>query len=124
MADGMRRALRPVALRLSLVCALGAGCTNDRVELGEQCPSPDNPSATTERGMDAGLPLIYATSCAPCDDPQPRLDARGCPIYVTFESCGGDICVGRVRFSPPSLDAGHGDADADLAAMEDAGGEP
>ena len=103
--------------RLLVWVAVGTvlGACSERRIIGEQCPSPFSGHATIEG--DAGDAVIYGTSCAPCDKPHPKLDARGCPIFVTFESCGGDICAGGVRIS--RIDAG---TEEDGGA-EDGGGE-
>jgi hypothetical protein len=123
---------------LALVAGLGAGqlsasgCSNERIVLGDQCPSPSSPRATVAVAMDAGMQHvfapIYGTSCAPCEGREPELDADGCPTFVTFQSCGGDICIGMSRITrvTPDLDSDGGEPDAgdDLMAMEDAGAEP
>lgn len=110
----------PALLALSLVL-IGTACSSESV-VGEQCPSPLTGRATVESLPDGGEPAgasIYGTSCAPCEAVPPRLDADGCPIYVTFQSCGGDICIGtrRIRFTPPDDD----DAGVDDAGTDDAG---
>jgi hypothetical protein len=108
---------------LGLLLAVSA-CKEDRL-VGERCPSPHLPDggATLARGaVESGF---YGTSCAPCEGDRIRLDDRGCPIYVTFESCGGDVCVGGVPVSRGLPDAGaRADADIDEdggAIEEDAG---
>lgn len=95
-----------------------AGCSTERRVLGVQCPSPYAPGAT--HLGDAGPGGVYGTSCAPCDDARVRLDARGCPVYVTFESCGGDVCVGGVPVRELDEDAGV-DEDAGAEDGSDAG---
>lgn len=108
---------------LSVVIALGA-CTEDRV-VGERCPNPffEDGGATLGRGAEPSS--FYGTSCAPCDGDPIRLDARGCPIYVTFESCGGDVCIGNVLvrqgIGDAGLDAAAG-GDEDGGASDDDGG--
>jgi hypothetical protein len=114
----------PAVLALALI---GAACSSESV-VGEQCPSPLTGRATVESLPDGGEPAgasIYGTSCAPCEAEPPRLDADGCPIYVTFQSCGGDICIGtrRIAFMPPyDDDAGVDDAGTDDGSDPDAGG--
>jgi hypothetical protein len=129
------RSLR--GLRWSAVWALACcwclgGCSDEKVVVAEQCPGPHDSRATIDPGMaapvdgglDAGLAEVYGTSCAPCEGSEPRLDARGCPIFVTFESCGGDICFGSVRVTVSDPDAGTDPLDTDAGeAVEDAGAE-
>jgi hypothetical protein len=106
---------------------LGVGCS-DEVEIGRQCPSPVTGEATVDPLPDGGVAppeIFYGTSCAPCEGDAVRTDERGCPIYVTFATCGGgDICVdGRqFQFRPSSGDddAGVGD-DAGAGPDQDAG---
>jgi hypothetical protein len=117
-----------VAAALAGWC-LGA-CSSEDVVVAEQCPSPFDSRATIDPpmaaqmdgGADAGMTLIYGTSCAPCEGSKPRLDARGCPIFVTFESCGGDICIGSGLVTRPDADAGADPLETDAGdAPEDAG---
>jgi hypothetical protein len=105
------------------------GCSPDEVVIGERCPHPTSGRATIAGGKPADNGL-YGTSCAPCGEHPPEFDDRGCPVYVTMESCGGSICVGNVQFDVAEDDAGAmvgGDAggagDAGDAALpeEDAG---
>jgi hypothetical protein len=108
---------------LGLLLAVSA-CKEDRL-VGERCPSPHLPDggATLARGAEPSG--FYGTSCAPCEDDSVRLDARGCPIYVTFESCGGDVCIGGVPVSQGRPDAGAGEdasIDEDGGAGEDDAG--
>ena len=114
----------------ALACWCLGACSSEDVVVAEQCPSPRDSRATVDPGMDggaaagsdAGLPLVYGTSCAPCDGSEPRLDSRGCPIFVTFDSCGGDICLGSVLVTQPEADAGTDPLDTDAGdAPEDAG---
>jgi hypothetical protein len=131
-ATRVRCGVRSIAA-WALACWFVSACSSEKVVLGEQCPSPLDSRATIDPGMavvadagtDAGVPVVYGTSCAPCEGSKPRLDSRGCPIFVTFESCGGDICFGsqRVTRSEPDVDAGSTDAgDMDAGdAPEDAG---
>ena len=111
---------------LALVCwGLGA-CSSEQVVVAEQCPGPRDSRATVDpaidAGADAGVPLVYGTSCAPCEGSTPRLDARGCPIFVTFDSCGGDICLGPALVSRSEADAGSEPLDTDAGDVaEDAG---
>jgi hypothetical protein len=103
--------------RIGRVVVIGGvllGCAGERHVLGAQCPSPYSEGAT--RAHDAGPHAVYGTSCAPCDTGGVRLDVRGCPVYVTFESCGGDLCLGSVRLRDIDKDAG---ADEDAGASED-----
>lgn len=83
----------PIACALSFSACL-VGCGED-VRVGAQCPSPYVGGATIEPGPDGGtLGIVYGTSCAPCDgDSTVRVDDRGCPVYVTPASCGGDVCL-------------------------------
>jgi hypothetical protein len=119
----MRSELRfPGALVVGLlVWQLAAVGCKKTVPLGKQCPSPASGRASVVGDPEEVQPA-YGTTCAPCDDgDEVELDADGCPVYVTFESCGGDVCLGPVRVPEPSLDAGMmtGDAAGD-AATEDA----
>jgi hypothetical protein len=118
----MRRILHTKTLGVALVALLLASCSDDKLVLGEQCPSPFSGNASIaagDAGSDGGTPL-YGTSCAPCDGTGLELDSDGCPVFVTFESCGGDICIGhQLLRQPPDEDAG---ADEDAGeAREDAG---
>ena len=103
----------------SLLQGLGA-CTSERV-VGDQCPGPYDPTAEVQGGI-ADENTTIGTSCAPCKS-NARLDARGCPTYVTFESCGGDICIGSQRIARDLLDASvvesDGGDDSDAGATED-----
>jgi hypothetical protein len=114
----------PGVIALGLLL-LGA-CSGERAVLGEQCPRPGTRGSTLTK--DAGRADVYGTSCAPCKPI--RYDEQGCPIYVTWESCGGDICLGEQRVPRPLADAGtdggpEPDQDAgddqDAATPEDAG---
>jgi hypothetical protein len=121
------RGLRSIAASALACWCLGA-CSSEDVVVAEQCPSPLDSRATIDQGMDGGLdagsdagrPLVYGTSCAPCEGSKPRLDSRGCPIFVTFESCGGDICFGPALVTRPEVDAGTDPLDAG-DTPEDAG---
>ena len=106
------------ALVLVLLLVLSTACSGDRAVLGEQCPHPNAPGATLAKG--AGRSEVYGTSCAPCGR-KPRFDEQGCPVYVTWASCGGDICIGGALVERPKPDAGS-DAgpDADAGGDEDA----
>jgi hypothetical protein len=89
-------------------------CTDDDVTLGSQCPSGSSGRATLAEG--AAPSPVYGTSCAPCDVDDIQLDAKGCPVLVTWASCGGDICVGGQLLPMPQLDAGpDGGLDASIA---------
>jgi hypothetical protein len=106
---------------LGVLLAVSA-CKEDRL-VGERCPSPylADGGATLARGAEPSA--FYGTSCAPCDENRIRLDDRGCPIYVTFDSCGGDVCIGGVPVSRELPDAGEdASVDEDGGALdEDAG---
>jgi hypothetical protein len=105
---------------LSLCVALVAcACSSDERVLGERCPNPYTEDSDATRS-DGATTDFFGTSCAPCDADDIRLDDDGCPIYVTFESCGGDICLGdvRVRLTPEVQDGG---VDEDAGADEDGG---
>lgn len=110
--------MRETALKMGVLggllwVALGCG---DEITLGGQCPNP----ATGKATVMGGAAPIYGTSCAPCDRPI-ELDARGCPKLVTFESCGGDICIGSARISAGrDEDAGEDDGGAEA---EDGGAD-
>jgi len=112
--------LRLLASACAVALLLGA-CTDDKVTVGSQCPAA--PSGRATLAPDAGPSLVYGTHCAPCDSAE-KLDAHGCPVLVTWASCGGDICIGKQLLPQPVLDAG---ADAGLdaagpdAAVPDAG---
>lgn len=106
---------------------LAASCTK-KLTLGDQCPAPGSPGATLAEGASKGE-YIYGTSCLPCNQPI-HYDDNGCPTYVTFASCGGNICIGDREFRAPvdagTLDAGPGEEDAgdeDAAAAADAAAE-
>jgi hypothetical protein len=119
------RALRSIAVS-ALACWCFGACSSEDVVVAEQCPSPLDSRATIDPGMDAGLDagvaLIYGTSCAPCVGGTQRLDSRGCPIFVTFESCGGDICFGPTLVTRPEIDAGTDPLETDAGdTPEDAG---
>lgn len=126
------RRRRATIHRGAFVCSIAAtawllatgGCSNSKVITGEQCPGPYSASATLA-SQDAGRTDIYGTSCAPCDGTGTRFDAQGCPIFVTFESCGGDICIGpqpvRRAMLPDDEDAG---ADDDGGAEQGEAGAP
>jgi hypothetical protein len=98
--------------------ALVGACSGERAILGEQCPKPGTRGATLAK--DAGRAEIYGTTCAPCTG-KTRFDAQGCPIYVTWASCGGDICIGSEVIPEPKPDGG-GDSgiDDDAGSDEDA----
>lgn len=101
--------------RLIVLGALLLACGED-VRVGGQCPSPYVGGATIDPGPDGGtLSPVYGTSCAPCDgdDDRVRVDPRGCPIYVTIESCGGELCL----FGQPVV------VDWDDAGADDGGAE-
>ena len=108
----------------ALVVVLAGACSNKQVVVGEQCPGPYSGHATLAI-KDAGKASVFGTSCAPCKADAVRLDKRGCPIFVTFDSCGGDICVGDLRISR-RVDAGAGEQDAgwegDAGGSEEDGG--
>ena len=79
-------------------CALvaAAACSSSEHVVGDQCPSPYSSTAgykATVRDRD-GSKGYFGTSCAPCKaDDQIKYDKRGCPIFVTFETCGGPVCL-------------------------------
>jgi hypothetical protein len=109
------------------VCALTlllSACTDDEVVVGSQCPAAPSGDATL---ADGAVPsLIHGTSCAPCEGDKPTLDPHGCPVLVTWASCGGDICIGQQLVPQPVLDAGGADGgpdagDAGPDASADAG---
>ena len=116
--SGMPRLCAAACAVSLLLCA----CTDDEVIVGSQCPSA--PSGRATLAKDAGPALLYGTSCAPCAGDKVTLDVHGCPVLVTWASCGGDICVGHQLLPRPSLDGGPsadgGDAGGDASA--DAGG--
>lgn len=108
---------------VSLCIAVAAGaCSSDERVLGERCPNPyiEDSGATVP---DDAPSEFYGTSCAPCEGDEVRLDDRGCPVYATFESCSGDVCLGgvRVRSTPTGVDDDAG-ADDDGGASEEDGG--
>jgi hypothetical protein len=123
------RGLRSIAASALACWCLGA-CSSEDVVVAEQCPSPLDSRATidpamdggSDAGADAGVARVYGTSCAPCEGSTPRLDSRGCPIFVTFDSCGGDICFGPALVTRPEADAGTDPLDTDAGdTPEDAG---
>jgi hypothetical protein len=72
---------------------------------------------------DAGGAKVFGTSCAPCDSSKERLDKQGCPIFVTFGSCGGDICLGdQLIRHPTEADQDAGDEGDAGSLKEDSGG--
>jgi hypothetical protein len=103
-------------------------CGSDRV-VGKQCPGPYSGNATVEGPEVETSATVVGTSCAPCTNAPLKLDAHGCPVFVTFEKCGGDVCIGGQRIARPTEDAGAADAgdagpggtnpDAGDAAAED-----
>lgn len=122
-----RDRLRARIFGLGMALVLSA-CTEDRV-VGDRCPSPYVPDGGATLARGAGRSDFYGTSCAPCDGDTLRLDAHGCPVYVTFQSCGGDVCIGGVRVREGLPDAGldgaideDGGADDDGGASEEDGG--
>lgn len=95
-------------------------CTDDEVTVGSQCPA--GPSGRATLAPDAGPAIAYGTSCAPCKGDEVKLDAQGCPVLVTWQSCGGDICIGEQLLPQPVLDAGaDGGPDGGPDAGPDAG---
>jgi hypothetical protein len=116
MASFLARSGRRTAC--AALVALAGACSNKQVVVGEQCPGPYSGHATLAKN--AGKASVFGTSCAPCKADSVRLDKNGCPIFVTFGSCGGDICVGDLRISPPPPNAGMGEQDAGWEG--DAGG--
>ena len=106
-----------------LCCALLlSACTSKKLVLGEQCPraGTEGSSLAPDASLGSG---VYGTSCAPCDG-RVEYDDRGCPVLVTWESCGGDICIGNALVPRTPLDAGSEEdgGDEDAATEEDAGG--
>src|SRR5204862_5381798 len=90
-------ASRTGAARLLVLCLVAiAACSSSEHVVGDQCPSPYSDMAgykATVRDRD-GSKGYFGTSCAPCKpDDQIKLDKRGCPIFVTFETCGGPVCL-------------------------------
>lgn len=126
------RPRRTAIHRGAFICSIAAtawlvvssGCSDAKVISGEQCPGPYSASATLA-SPDAGRADIYGTSCAPCEGAGTQFDVKGCPIFVTFESCGGDICIGsktvRKVLPPDDDDAG---ADDDGGAEQGDTGAP
>ena len=111
-----------------LLCATGSGCGSDKILVGVQCPSPYTDNASYAPGVDLGVPIyFFGTSCAPCDGEPLELDDQGCPIYVTPQSCGGNVCLlGAELRTPSDMDDGGVEEDAgddDSGAPDvDAGG--
>lgn len=104
--------------RWLLVLGLLAACEGDPAILGDQCPNPGARGSSLAR--DAGSSNVFGTSCAPCKPT--RYDEQGCPIYVTWASCGGDICIGSRVIPVPRGDAGPGDGgsgDEDAGASDE-----
>ena len=98
-----------------LLCVTAAGCSDHKVLVGVQCPSPYyTTNASYAPGVDLGAPThFYGTSCAPCDREPLELDDQGCPIYVTPQSCGGNVCLlGAELRPPPDMDDGGVEEDA------------
>jgi hypothetical protein len=108
-------------LMLGLTVAIGAAaCSSEQRVVGERCPNPYVEDTSASFAPDAGLSEFYGTSCAPCDRPG-RLDDRGCPIYVTFDSCGGDVCLGGVRVRRGEVSDEDAGSDVDSGVEDDAG---
>jgi hypothetical protein len=108
-------------LALVVVAALLCACSAKHFVVGEQCPSPLSGDAAIAGG-DAGGNVLFGTSCArktgsPCGGVT-RLDKRGCPIFVTFDTCGGDICLGDQLIPRPDAGSTGEDAGAELDAGE------
>jgi hypothetical protein len=98
----------------ALLAATASSSCSDRLVLGDQCPSPE--LSESAPGLDGGSVIYgYGTSCAPCDR-EPELDDQGCPVYVTFESCGGPICIGNIMLPVPTLPS-----DEDAGEPQDSG---
>lgn len=111
-------------LGLAALGALSVSC-DEEVVVGTQCPSPFSGMASVETPPDAGKAYFYGTSCAPCSpDDELTLDDDGCPTYVTFSQCGGDVCLFGLRVAAPVKDAGTSDASTRDAGDDDAGAEP
>ena len=106
------------ALSCALVLAFAlAACKGDDVTLGSQCSSGSSGRATLAPGAEPSV--VYGTSCAPCNPDDVQLDPRGCPVLVTWESCGGAICIGGDLLPAPVADAGPSDGgDAGDAAVD------
>ena len=120
----MKLRLQRVLLLLGCLPVL-FGCSK-HVVAGEQCLSPYSDKAK-EQAAESGAAALYGTSCAPCKTNDIKYDKRGCPKYVTFESCGGDICFAGIRLTQHGdEDAGEQPADAgpaaDAQASEEDGG--
>ena len=108
-----------------VVCAAWLASCDDEVSAGRQCPTPYSGMATVEHPPDAGRASFYGTSCAPCDpNEELRLDEDGCPVFVTFAQCGGDVCLFGLRVAQPVTDAGIRDADTDDAGDDDDASAP
>jgi len=106
-------------VRVALVASslVLAACSSKTFVVATQCPSPLGGHASIAGG-DAGDNVLFGMTCArktgaPCRDAA-KLDKHGCPIFVTFDTCGGDICLGNQLI--PRADAGPG-------SEEDAGSE-
>jgi hypothetical protein len=109
--------LRPLLLSAWLA-ALNA-CSSSNHVVGDQCPSPYSGEATV-RGPNAASAQFFGTSCAPCKaDAKIKYDRRGCPIFVTFESCGGPVCLSGYEIKQPAEIDGGGENDS--GAEEDSG---
>ena len=102
---------------LGLACNLSVAC-GEHLRVASLCPSPYTGQATIDPGPDGSTESRrYGTSCAPCDPAATvRFDRHGCPIYVTAESCGGDVCLFGELISPSAED----DAGLDDGGAEDA----
>jgi hypothetical protein len=113
--------------RDSIACAslvLAAACSSSEHVVGEQCPSPYSGNATV-RGPNADKAGFFGTSCAPCKaDDAIKLDARGCPIFYTFETCGGPVCLNGYEIVIPAESDGGAENDSgaeDSGVEEDSG---
>jgi hypothetical protein len=106
-----------------------AACSSSEHVVGDQCPSPYSSTAgykATVRDRD-GSKGYFGTSCAPCRaDDQIKYDKRGCPIFVTFETCGGPVCLAGYEVDLPAASDGGAENDSgtkDSGVEEDSGAQ-
>lgn len=116
--------------RVLAFCLLAIGaCSSSEHVVGDQCPSPysNNRSAKATVRDPGGAMGFFGTSCAPCKADAPiKLDKRGCPIFVTFETCGGPVCLNGYEIAVPTENDGGADNDSgagDSGVEEDSGAQ-
>jgi hypothetical protein len=115
-----------IQARLFVPCFLAIGaCSSSEHVVGDQCPSPYSDMATVRDR--SGAKGFFGTSCAPCKADAPiHFDKRGCPVFVTFETCGGPVCLNGYEIAVPAENDGGADNDSgahDSGVEEDSGAQ-